>query len=79
MCVKTYIYNTYMCVCVVWVLICKFKIDLFYFVPMSVLVACICVYHMYAYCLWKSEEGINSNGTEVRDRYDPLCMCWEPN
>jgi hypothetical protein len=33
---------------------------------------------MYAWCLWRPEEGVRSPGTRVTDGCEPLCGCWEP-
>lgn len=38
---------------------------------MTVLPACISVYHMHAWCPQRSEEGIRSPGTEVMDGCGP--------
>lgn len=46
---------------------------------MSVLVACVYVYHIYAWCLLRSEEGVSIPGTEVRDGWEQLCGCWKPS
>lgn len=35
---------------------------------MSVLVACVYVYHIYSWCLLRSEEGVSIPGTEVREQ-----------
>lgn len=40
----------------------------------SVLYACMHVYHMYTWYLWRSEEGIGSSGTGVTNQ---LFMSWE--
>ena len=45
---------------------------------LSVLPACVYVYHVSAWYLQKSEEGIKSPGTGVTDSCKP-CGCWEPN
>lgn len=36
-----------------------FKVLEFYFVCMSVFPSCLFVYHMYACCLWRQEEGLD--------------------
>ena len=46
---------------------------------MSVLPACMYVYHMYAWCQWRPEEGIGSPGTGVLDGCEALYECWDPN
>ena len=35
------------------------------------------LYHMYVWYLQRSEEGIRSPGTGVRDGYEGSCGCWE--
>lgn len=42
-----------------------FLIDFFCFMYISVLFACIYVYHMHAWCSVRSEEGFRCPGTEV--------------
>jgi hypothetical protein len=37
------------------------------------------VYHLYAWCPWRPEEGIRSPGTGVADDCEPLCGYWELN
>ena len=37
------------------------------------------VYHVCAWCPWKSEEGARSLGRGVMASYEPLCRFWEPN
>jgi hypothetical protein len=38
---------------------------------MGILPACMYVQHMYARCLWRSEEGIVVPGTGTRDSCEP--------
>ena len=52
-----------MCVCVLCAHIFMFT----YFMCMIVLFMCISLYHMCAWCLWRSEEGVGSLGTGVVD------------
>ena len=51
-----------------------FNIDV-YFMCMSVCPACMCA--MCGWCSQKSEEGIRSPKTGVRDSCKPPCGCWE--
>lgn len=44
---------------------------------MSILPVCMYVFHVHAWYLWKSEEGIGSLYIGVIDGYGPLCECWE--
>lgn len=53
--------------------------DLFIFMCMDVLPVCISVYHMHAWCLWRSEEDIISLGTRVIDSCEWPFDCWELN
>lgn len=46
---------------------------------MTVLPACISVYHMHAWCPQRSEEGIRSPGTGVPDNCELPCGCWDLN
>ena len=46
---------------------------------MSVLPECMSEYHLYIWCLCRSEEGIGFPGTGVADGCEPLCGCWESN
>jgi hypothetical protein len=46
---------------------------------MGVLSACLSLYYMYTYCLWKPEEGIGSSRTGVTDGYELPCGSWELN
>lgn len=48
-----------------------------YFMCMSILPACIYVYHIcVCLCLWKSEEDTGSHGTGVADSWEPPCRYW---
>lgn len=40
--------------------------------------ACMSVYHLHAWCPWRSEEGVRVPGTGVAD-CEPPCRCWELN
>lgn len=53
--------------------------DLFYFVYMRVLLACIHVLYMAPHYLQRPEEGIESFGTEIMNDCVPLCGCCELN
>lgn len=44
---------------------------------LSVFCACLHVYHVWAWCLWRSEESFRSSETGVS--YVPPCGCWELN
>lgn len=44
---------------------------------MSVVTAHIYVHHMHAWCLQRSEEGVRTPGTGVRDGCKPPCGSWE--
>lgn len=46
---------------------------------MSVLSACLYVYHMFAWCERRSEEGITCPGNGVTDGCEMNCWCWELN
>lgn len=49
---------------------------MFYFVCMSILAACVNVYHVLVFwCLQRLEESTGSLGTGDTDS----CECWEPN
>ena len=41
--------------------------------------ACMYVYHVCAWCLWRPEEGIRSPGTGVTDGCEPPYGYWESN
>lgn len=48
----------------------------FYLISIGVSPACMCVYHIHAWCLWRSERcWISYNW--VIDSYEPLCENWE--
>jgi hypothetical protein len=47
------------------------------FMCISVLSACISVYHMHVLYVQRSEAGTESSGSRVIDRCDPPCVCWE--
>ena len=40
---------------------------------------CMYVYHVCAWYLWESEEGVISLGIGVMDGCEPSCGCWESN
>jgi hypothetical protein len=40
---------------------------LLYFIHMNVLLACMAVYHVHAWCLWEPEKGIGCPGVGVTD------------
>jgi hypothetical protein len=48
-------------------------------------VLCLCIYMhicmctIHSWCLKRSEEGIRSHETGVRDSCEPAWECWEPN
>lgn len=44
-----------------------------------VLPACIYVYHMCTWYLWRSEKDIRSPGTRIVDSCEPPQWCWELN
>ena len=46
----------------------------FYFMHMSVLAACMYVYHVHAWCPPSPEEGVRCPGTGVTDSYKPSCF-----
>ena len=46
---------------------------------MSVLPACVSVYHMHAWCSWRPEEDIRSPVSGVMDGCDLPCRHWELN
>ena len=46
---------------------------------MSVLLVYMYVYHVCAWCPWKSEEGVRSPETGVMDSWEPPCQSWELN
>jgi hypothetical protein len=54
------------------------KFTLYYFTSMGILPACMFVYSLCAWCLWRPEEGFRFPGTEVPDGKSP-CGCWESN
>lgn len=43
----------------------------------TVLLACMSVHHVQAWCPGKSEEGIRSLWNGVTDVCEPPCRCWE--
>ena len=47
-----------------------------YFILVSVLRACGHVYHVCAWCLRRSEDGIRSPGTGVKSGCESPCGCW---
>jgi hypothetical protein len=46
---------------------------------MGILLACMFVCHICAWCLKRLEEGIKSPGTGVTDDCEPSCGYWESN
>ena len=46
---------------------------------MSVLLACISVYHVCTQCQQRPEESTGSSGTRVTDGCEPPRGYWEPN
>lgn len=40
---------------------------------MSVLLRCVSVYHVYAWCLQRAEEDIESSETGIMDGGEPPC------
>jgi hypothetical protein len=46
---------------------------------MGILPACRSVHHLYAYYLWRPEEGTRCPGTRVKDSCEPLNWCQELN
>lgn len=46
---------------------------------MSVLLVCLYVYHMFAWCERRSEVGITSPGNGVTGGCEITCWCWELN
>jgi hypothetical protein len=46
---------------------------------MSVLPACVPLYHLYAWSVQRTEEDIGSPGTGVTGGCEPLFGCWESN
>lgn len=48
------------------------------FVCLSVLLACMCTYHVQVCLLWGPEEGTESLGTRVTGSCEPPGGCWEP-
>ena len=51
----------------------------FYFMHMSVCLACVYVHYVQVWCPWRPEEGIGSPDAEVKDCCELLCWCWELN
>lgn len=45
----------------------------------SVLLACMSVHHIHAWCLLRSKEGIGSPGSEITDGCELLCGYWDLN
>lgn len=37
------------------------------------------VHHIYAWCLWRSEDGVRSPWTGITGSYEPHCRWWELN
>ena len=37
------------------------------------------MHHIYAWCLWRSEEGVGSPWTGITGGYEPPCGWWELN
>jgi hypothetical protein len=50
-----------------------------YFMCVSVLPACMSVYHVCAWCPQGSEDGAEFTAAGVVGGCKPLCGCWEPN
>jgi hypothetical protein len=48
-------------------------------VHVGVLAACVSVYYIRAWCLWRPEEGIGSRGTGVTESCKLPCGGWELN
>ena len=46
---------------------------------MCVLLTCVYMYHIPAWCPWRSKEGIGFTGNRVMGGYKSLCGCWESN
>lgn len=44
---------------------------------MTISPTCMYVYHMNAWCPWRSKEGTGSPGTGVINGYEPPYWCWE--
>jgi hypothetical protein len=47
----------------------------FFFKKIYVCGMSICVYHVYAWSLWRPD--VSSPGTGVTDSCEPPCWCWE--
>lgn len=56
-----------------------FHLLIFYFMHKSVLSACVSIYHICAWCSWRSEVGIRSPRIGVMDSYEPLYGYWKLN
>lgn len=46
---------------------------------MSVLHACVKMYHMSAWCIWRPEQCIRSHITRVTDHHELPCGYWAVN
>ena len=46
---------------------------------MGVLLPCMSMYCVLAWCWWRPEEAIRSPGTGVTDGCEQLCGCWDSN
>ena len=51
----------------------------FVFVFVLFLTACTYVYHVPAWYIQRSEEGVRSPGTSVKSDGKPMCIVWELN
>lgn len=46
---------------------------------MGILLVCMSVYHVHAWCPWRPEQSVRCLGTRDTDSWEPLCGCWESN
>lgn len=56
-----------------------FKKDFLFLFLCECLLACMSMYHVYGWSLWRSEDDFRSPGTGVTGSYEWPCLCWEPN